>query len=439
MKSVTAPFLSNYERGGHMQDRAILHCDCNNFFASVELLSRPDLRDRPVAVTGDPENRHGIILAKNEIAKRAGVKTAETIWQAKKKCPGLICLPSHHRLYYDFSRRINRIYLDYTDLIDPFSVDESFLDITGSLKMLKKTPAEVADELRSRVRKEIGITISVGVSFCKVFAKLGSDYKKPDATTVITRDNLSSIVYPLPASELLFVGKKTNELLNRIGIRTIGDIAHADREDLMRVLGIQGDTLWKYANGLDDEPVSPYYVKHDPKSVGNGMTFKRDIVGREEIQIGIGELSDEVSTRLRALNKKGYVVALQIKTPNFKVIQKQKRLDAPTWLQSRISEVAMELFGSVYAFTLPVRSLTVTVSDLTQAGSEKHQMNIFDEEETPQIQKQESIEAAMNDIRQKYGHGSIHLGLHEKKEIGIEHRKSDISGDPQNRKNKEKH
>ena len=406
-----------------MADRAILHCDCNNFFASVELISRPELRNQPVAVTGDPENRHGIILAKNELAKSAGVKTAETIWQAKQKCPNLICLSSHHKLYSDYSRRINQIYFQYTDLIDPFSVDESFLDITGSLKMLKMTPHEVADELRRRVREEIGITISVGVSFCKVFAKLGSDYKKPDATTEITRENMADIVFPLPASDLLFVGKRTFEALKRLGIWTIGDIAHADRALLTRVIGSSGDLLWRYANGLDDEPVTPYYVKRDAKSVGNGMTFKRDIMGKDEIRIGISELADDVSTRLRAIGKKGYVIAIQIKTPNFKVVQKQRKMNKPTWLQSVISEECMALFETVFSYSSPVRSLTITVSDLIDAGREEEQMSIFAGPDENDNEKKETIESAIDDIRHKFGHGSIHLGLHEKKEIGVDHSK----------------
>lgn len=406
-----------------MADRAILHCDCNNFFASVELISRPELRNQPVAVTGDPENRHGIILAKNELAKSAGVKTAETIWQAKQKCPNLICLPSHHKLYSDYSRRINQIYFQYTDLIDPFSVDESFLDITGSLKMLKMTPHEVADELRRRVRDEIGITISVGVSFCKVFAKLGSDYKKPDATTEITRENMADIVFPLPASDLLFVGKRTFEALKRLGIWTIGDIAHADRALLTRVIGSSGDLLWRYANGLDDEPVTPFYVKRDAKSVGNGMTFKRDIMGKDEIRIGISELADDVSTRLRAIGKKGYVIAIQIKTPNFKVVQKQRKMNKPTWLQSVISEECMALFETVFSYSSPVRSLTITVSELIDAGREEEQMSIFAGPDENDNEKKETIESAIDDIRHKFGHGSIHLGLHEKKEIGVDHSK----------------
>ena len=406
-------------------DRAILHCDCNNFFASVELRDRPDLKGLPVAVTGDPENRHGIILAKNDVAKRLGVKTAETIWQARQKAPGLVCLPSHYGLYSDVSKRINAIYLQYTDLVEPFSIDESYLDVTGSLRLLGKTPLQIADELRGRVREEIGITISVGVSFCKVFAKMGSDYKKPDATTVIGREDVERLLYPLPVTDMLFVGSRTGEALKRLGIHTIGDLARADRSMQSRHLGAAGDGLWKHANGFDDEPVLPYDTWIPPKSVSHGMTFKRDIVGREEIRTGIAELADAVSTRLRRVRMKGFVVSIQIKTPNFQTVQKQRRLDHPTWLQTEITETCMDLFASVRSFDLPVRLITVGVSSLIGAESETTQMDIFSEQTEPQKEKKENIEKALDGIRRKYGRDSIQLGLRDNPEIGIDHSRKD--------------
>ena len=207
------------------KDRIILHCDCNNFFASVEETLRPELREVPMAVAGDPESRHGIIVAKNQKAKAFGVQTAETIFQAKKKCPDLVCVPSHHSLYHEFYEKINAIYLEYTDLVEPFSIDESYLDVTNSIHLFKMTPKELADHLRKRIKEELDITISVGVSFCKVFAKLGSDYKKPNATTVIMREDIPRIVYPLPVSSLIFVGKKSVEVLDSYHIRTCGDLA----------------------------------------------------------------------------------------------------------------------------------------------------------------------------------------------------------------------
>ena len=238
-------------------DRVIYHCDCNSFYCSVELLSQPELRAVPTAVCGDPKSRHGIILAKNELAKRLGVHTAETIWQARQKCPDLTLLPAHHGLYRDFSKKVNAIYDRFTDLIEPFGIDESWLDVTGSLHLFGGDPRALADRIRNTVREELGLTISVGVSFNKVFAKLGSDYKKPDATTVISRENYQRMVWPLPVTDLLFVGRAAARVLGQYGISTIGDLARFDRFALGELLGKQGGQLWNYANGLDGSPVAP--------------------------------------------------------------------------------------------------------------------------------------------------------------------------------------
>ncbi|MBR3640621.1 MAG: DNA polymerase IV, partial [Oscillibacter sp.] len=211
-------------------ERIILHCDLNSFFASVELLSRPELRDVPVAVSGDPASRHGIILAKNEPAKKFGVKTAETIWQAKKKCPDLVLLPSHHALYREYSKKVNAIYDEYTDLVEPFGIDESWLDVTHTLHLFGGDAKGLADALRARLREELGLTISVGVSFNKVFTKLGSDYKKPDATTVISPENWKEIVWPLPVGDLLFVGAAARKAFAQYGVETVGQLAACKRE-----------------------------------------------------------------------------------------------------------------------------------------------------------------------------------------------------------------
>ena len=227
-----------------MKKRFILHCDCNGFFASVELLQYPHLKDKPVAVGGDNETRHGIVLAKNEAAKKYGVKTAETLWQARKKCPDLIVLPPHHSEYTRYSKIINGIYTQYTDLVEPFGIDESWLDVTNTYKMFADSPQQLADQLRERVKYETGLTISVGVSFNKIFAKLGSDYKKPDATTVISRENYKDIVYPLPVGDLLYVGKSTQNALNEMGIRNIGQLAETPQEILERRFGKHGIMLY---------------------------------------------------------------------------------------------------------------------------------------------------------------------------------------------------
>ena len=405
------------EHSTEKKDRVILHCDCNGFFASVETLMRPELRNVPMAVTGDPDNRHGIILAKNELAKAYGVKTAETIHTAREKCPGLVCVLSHHDEYHRISKAVNRIYLDYTDLVDPFGIDESFLDVTGSLKLFGKTPKELADTIRERVKKEIGITISVGVSYCRVFAKLGSDYKKPDATTVIDRSNYREIAWPLPVSDLLYAGKKTTESLSRIGIRTIGELAACDRDAVVQLLGENGLQLWHYARGEDDSPVHPYYEREAPKSVGNGMTFRRDVIGRDEVRCGVSALADAVSSRLREDSLKCLVVQVQIKDPSFRTVQKQKTLPHSTWLCQEISETAMELIRTSYGFTRPIRALTVTAASLVPSDEIHEQLDIFGSSGSDP--KQEALEGAMADIRKKFGTGSIHLGAYESPELGI--------------------
>lgn len=407
------------------EDRVIFHCDCNSFFASVETLDHPEWANVPMAVTGDPESRHGIILAKNEPAKKYGVQTAETIWSAKQKCPQLLCVPSHHRKYSEISKKINRIYLDYTDLVEPFSVDESYLDVTGSLTLFGQTPRELADTIRERIHKEIGITISVGVSFCKVFAKLGSDYKKPNATTVFDRAAVEEIVHRLPVSDMMFVGKKTAQHLAHMGITTIGALARTDEATLRHALGEQGGMLWKYANGLDDEPVHSYYDKYEVKSIGNGTTFRRDVYTHEEMHACITMLCDEVVWRLRNENKKCTVVQVTIRDPEFHNIQRQRKLDAPTWLQSDIIKTAVELVNANWKSGTRIRMLTVTVSGLVPPDMVAQQLTMFDEPaDDVRHEKQEKLEEALLTIRRKKGVDSIYRGVYDQSELGVTNRKS---------------
>ena len=285
------------------KNRVILHCDMNGFFASVELLDYPELRDKPMAVCGDPESRHGIILAKNEIAKRYGIVTAETLWQARKKCPDLQTVPPHHKKYQHYSRLINEIYLQYTDMVEPFSVDESWLDVTASQKLFGNGK-QIADKIRHQVKKELGLTLSAGVSFNKIFAKMGSDYKKPDATTVITQENYKNILWPLDIRDLFFVGKATADKLQGIGIHTIGQLAESDRHTVTALLGKQGNIIHDYANGLDQTPVSRFDEREDVKSIGNGSTFRRNLEGIQDIRTAVIALSDTVAVRLRQKKKK---------------------------------------------------------------------------------------------------------------------------------------
>lgn len=387
-------------------DRVILHCDCNNYFASVELLDKPELRDQPVAVAGDPEGRHGIILAKNQVAKNYGVQTAETLWQAKKKCPGLILLPPHMDKYRAMSRRVNAIYLDYTDQVEAFSIDESWLDVTAS-RNLFGDGAAIADLLRRRVREELGITISVGVSWNKTFAKMGSDYKKPDATTVITRENVSQILYPLPVTDLIFVGKSSGQVLARHGIHTIGDLAACSMAEAEAWLGKGGKGLWLAARGLDDSPVRCYGEHEAVKSVGNGMTYPQDLVGREACIAGLTPLCESVGARLRAQHLKCRTITLQIKDPQLKVISRQKPVDPPTNLTRYLLREVIQLLESAWPEDAPVRLFTVTAGSLMDESAPVTAQLSFLEEAPREDPRQRRLEQALDGLRNRFGQDAI--------------------------------
>ena len=391
-------------------DRIILHCDLNSFFASVELLSRPDLADVPVAVCGDPASRHGIILAKNELAKGYGVKTAETIWQAKKKCPNLVLLPSHHDLYRDYSRRVNAVYEQYTDLVEPFGIDESWLDITGTAHLFGGDPRRIADDIRRRIREDLGLTLSVGVSFNKVFAKLGSDYQKPDATTVISRENWRSIVWPLPVGDLLFVGHAARKILNAHGVETIGQLADCSEDMLDTLLGKLGHQLYHYANGMDKEPVRSREDREPIKSVGNGNTFRENLTTRTQVQNGIAMLSDSVASRLRAYGMYAGGVQVTIRTPDFKTITRQKQFPVATHLMRDLAQGAMELMEKAWSPPTPIRMLTVTAIHLTPDQQTYEQVDLFSQDSTTKNQRQEKLEKAMDTIRGRFGTDAIQFG-----------------------------
>jgi len=391
-------------------DRVILHCDLNCFYASVELLSHPDLREVPTAVCGDPTSRHGIILAKNEPAKRFGVQTAETIWQAKKKCPDLVLLPPHHDLYRAYSKKVNAIYDEYTDLVEPFGIDESWLDVTHTLHLFGGDARALADTLRARMKEELGLTLSVGVSFNKVFAKLGSDYKKPDATTVISRDNWRQLVRPLPVGALLYVGGAARKLLKEYGIETIGQLADCREDMLETLMGKMGTQLHGYANGLDQDPVRSRYDAEPVKSVGNSTTFPKNLTTRQEIQAGIAVLADSVATRLRHLGMYAGGVQVTVRDPQFHDRSRQCQLPSPTHLIRDLTETAMDLTGQLWKPPAPVRALAVTAIHLTQEGETYEQVDLFTAPAAPKKEKQEKLEAAMDRIRNKYGGGAIVFG-----------------------------
>lgn len=385
----------------------ILHCDMNGFYASVELLDRPDLVNKPMAVCGDPESRHGIILAKNELAKKFGIVTAETIWQAKKKCPDLQLVRPHHEKYKMYSKKINQIYLQYTDQVEPFSIDESWLDVTASLQLFG-SGIEIADQIRERVKRELGLTLSVGVSYNKIFAKMGSEYKKPDATTVISRENYRDLLWPMDVGEMFFVGAATAEKLRGMGITTIGDLARANPLTLETLLGKHGPMLCAYANGKDAEPVRMYGDREPVKSIGNGITFKRNLQGLDDITTAVTSLSDTVATRLREQRMKAWGVKIDIKDPNFRTISRQKQLMHPTHLTSEIREAVLELIQASWRINDPIRLLTITAINLTDETADE-QLSLFDVPAEDR-EKDESLDKAMDDIRRKFGGSSITFG-----------------------------
>ncbi|SDF29542.1 DNA polymerase IV [Sporolituus thermophilus] len=382
-------------------DRVILHVDLNNFYASVECLYRPELRDKPVAVCGDAEARHGIVLAKNYPAKAYGVKTGDVIWEAKQKCPGLVTVPADFGKYLRFSRLARAIYGDYTDQIESFGIDEAWLDVTGSVGLFGDGEA-IAAAIRRRLREELGITASVGVSWNKVFAKLGSDRQKPDATTVITRENFREIVWPLPVEELLYVGRSTRRKLANRAIFTIGDLARRDAMDLRRLLGVWGETLWSFANGLDTSPVRHSGEESIVKSIGNSTTTVRDLVNIEDVKLIVYVLAESVAARLRRHGLKCTIVAISVRNTELYSFERQSKLGSPTFVAGDIAHKAVELFTANYRWEKPVRSLGVRAAGLVTASGNV-QLDLFGPNKT----KVENLERAIDAIRRRFGHYSI--------------------------------
>jgi len=386
-------------------DRTILHVDMNNFFASVELLFHPELKDKPVAVAGDKEQRHGIILAKNEIAKKYGVATASPIWQAQRLCPDLILLPPHQDLYRLYSKRAHQIYESYTDQIEPFGIDEAWLDVSGSLRIFGKG-VNIADEIRMRFKNELQLTASVGISWNKAFAKLGSDLKKPDAVTEISRSNFKSKVWPLPLNTLLYAGKHTQQIFQKYGIKTIGELAELDKNTAERIAGKHGETLWRYANGLDLSPVAFMGEKKEVKSIGNSTTTPNDIPTNEDVRKVFLTLSESVSRRARAEHVKGNTVVISVResSKNLKTYEKQCKLPHPTNLTLEIADTAQKLFESSYHWKVPIRSLGIRITDLSNDDSPEQLDLIIDETHRRKIEK---LEHTVDSLQGKFGKNAI--------------------------------
>ncbi len=383
--------------------KIILHCDMNNFFASVETLLDPTLKNKCIAVCGSKEERRGIVLAKNEAAKKYGVTTAEPIWKAKQKCPSLAIVSPHYEYYLYYSQKAKEIYLRYTDLVESFGIDECWLDVTGSTRLFG-SGVNIANEIRNTIRNELGLTVSVGVSFNKVFAKLGSDMKKPDATTEITREKYKQKIFRLPACTLLGVGKSTNNRLHSMGIDTIGELANVPLKTLEYRLGKQGIALWNYANGLDNSPVRHFEHKDVAKSIGHGTTTAVDLKNNDEVKKLILSLSLTVSQRLRKNNLSA--TAIQVAVRDAKLITRdfQIQLDHNTNNAVQISDSAFEIFKARYDWHSSVHSITVRAINLVPSNVPVqldmfHNSNYYD--------KKEKIDKTIDKVANRYGNNAI--------------------------------
>ncbi len=376
-----------------MKERVILHIDANNFFASVECATKPELLGKPVAVTGNPKKRTGIILAKNEIAKKMGIKTGQVIGEALAICPELVCLPPHYDIYEEVSVALQGIYLDYTNFVEPLGLDECWIDVTDSLNYLKKSGKEIADEIRERVKKDLNLTVSVGVSFSKIFAKLGSDLRKPDFTTLVPREQIESMVYPLPLNSIVGIGARLERKFSAIGVKTIGDFVKLEDGFLKSVMGVNGTNLKSDLLGERIVPVLDYYNLPPPKSVGNGTTTTKDIISINDISKVVHFLSQKVAGRMIRHKVKGETISVSVKNNELKTFHKAQKI-RPTNEAKVIAKEAMKIIQQIYDFKKPVRAIRVKMSTLSSANL--WQLSMFD---SPKGE----ISAVTEQINAKYG------------------------------------
>jgi len=384
-------------------ERQILHVDCNKFYASVECSLNPDLRDKPVVVGGNEASRHGIVLTKNEIAARYGISTGETLWSARRKCPDLVTVPPHFPLYHKYSEMVRAILREYTPLVEPFGLDEAWLDVTGS----PRSGVEIAEEIRHRVREELGITVSVGVSFNKTFAKLGSDYKKPDAVTVFSRENYRQLVWPLSAGELIYVGRSTRQKLEERFIYTIGDVAKANPELLHALLGKWGPALHAIANGRDSQPVIPTEEAAGVQSVSNGMTTPRDLTDDRDVRRVLMVLAESVGRRMREQHFVGRTVELHLRDNQLNTRTHRVTLDHYIQSTPDIADAAYALFRESYRWKRPLRSVTIGVSHL-EPEDIPTQMDMTD---SAGREKREQLDRAVDNLRERFGDHCIRRAI----------------------------
>ncbi len=390
-----------------MGGRVILHSDINSCYASIELLHHPELRGKPVAVGGDPEARHGIVLTADYVAKRKGVKTGMALWQAKQVCPDIVFLPPRMDLYLRFSRMAHEIYGEYTDLQEPFGIDESWLDVTDSAS-LKGDGYKIANEISNRMKSELGITVSIGVSFNKIFAKLGSDYKKPDAITTMYKDEYQRKAWNLPASDLLYVGRSTERKLRKMGIITIGDLARADEDYLCKILGKMGSVLWIFANGYDAEPVRRENTSAPIKSIGNSTTTPRDLENNEDVKIILYVLAESVAARLRENGFRCRTVAISVRDKDLYSYTTQMKLPNASNITKEIADAGFRLFTRSYKWQKTIRSIGIRGTELVN-DNYWEQLDLFHDEN--QREKRQKMDVAIDDIRRRFGFYSVKRGL----------------------------
>lgn len=402
--------------------RTILHSDLNNFYASVESLFHPEYAGCPLVVCGRVEDRHGIVLAKNMIAKKAGVKTGMVLFEAKKLCPNLVCIEAHHDLYLKYSRAVRKIYLEYTDQVEPFGIDEAWLDVTHS-NACGGDGYKIAEEIRKRVKEEIGLTVSIGVSFNKVFAKLGSDMKKPDAVTVISKDNFKNKVWGLPASDLLYVGRATKDKLEKLNIHTIGELATFSKPILTSKLGKWGEVLLSYARGQDVDPVRKYDEFEELKSIGNSITYYRDIKTDDDVYSLLILLSESVCARMKHAGFKcARTLSLVVTNDKLETTVRMTKATTPMSLSTEMAQTAFDLFKKTFSWsTALVRMLGITVSDFT----EHKQLALFEDEKKKD--KLVKLENVVEQMREKYGRKIINKAVILKDEHMVD---LNIKGDP---------
>lgn len=391
-----------------MEERVVLHSDLNNCYASIECMLDPSLRGKRIAVCGSTEERHGIVLAKNQEAKKLGVKTGMAIWQAKQACPRLTIIPPHMDQYMKFSKIVRAIYKRYSPDVEAFGIDESWIELTGSALLRRKTGAEIANEIRETVKNEVGLTVSVGVSFNKIFAKLGSDMKKPDAVTCIPKNRFQDIVWPLPVDDLLYVGRATTQKLTQYGIHTIGELAQMDVKSLDHMFGKNGMMLWAFANGMDNSRVMPCEYSPPVKSVGHGITCVADLDSLDEVRLVFMQLSQEIGLKLRKHDLAARGVQIGVRDSELRYTGYQCKLPYPTQSYTEIWQAGNRLFQEKHDWKNNIRSLTIRAIDLVPAG-ESIQLDLWSDYK--QHDRHTVIERTVEDIRRRYGDGIINYAV----------------------------